>query len=89
VLETPEAPDFTPYQKFLAATPLSICNPANMFAKANGPRLTKAYARLVGRHKIKCHAVWHYCPSIVTNYSIYHEFCSLILNFVFMCTTLF
>ena len=89
MLETPEPPVCTPYQNFLLQiryTGLLVCNAAIMLVKANVPRLTEAYARLMWHHKIKRYAVWHYSASVVTNYSFYREFCNLILNFVFVCT---
>ena len=72
--------------KLLGSTPLYESIAANMLVKSNGPRLTKACVRQMGCHKIKSHAVWQYSPSVVTNNSIYHEFCSLILDFVLMRT---
>jgi hypothetical protein len=58
MLETPEAPVCTSYQKFmlqLRYTGLSICNAANMLVITNSHRLTKADASLMGRIKIKSH----------------------------------
>jgi hypothetical protein len=58
----PEAPVCTSYQILLPATllywiiNLYRCEHAR---QTNGPILTKAYVRIMGRHKIKCHVVWH------------------------------